>query len=110
MQEYADSVIDWLYGGRGILSRRLFRETFAWLPAGYYSKDMSSRWTSRTSASASPTRLRPNTIAHADHGSASCTRPTPVTNQQDERILGIVELNAQAGSTEDAERPSPRRH
>lgn len=26
MQEYADPVIDWLDGGRGILSRRFFRE------------------------------------------------------------------------------------
>ena len=26
MQEYADPVIDWLDAGRGILSRRLFRE------------------------------------------------------------------------------------
>lgn len=26
MQEYADPVIDWIDGGRGILTRRLFRE------------------------------------------------------------------------------------
>lgn len=26
MQEYADPVIDWLDAGRGILSRRMFRE------------------------------------------------------------------------------------
>lgn len=26
MQEYADPVIDWLDAGRGIISRRLFRE------------------------------------------------------------------------------------
>lgn len=29
MQEYADPVIDWLDAGRGILTRRLFREVRA---------------------------------------------------------------------------------
>jgi hypothetical protein len=29
MQEYADPVIDWLDAGRGILSRRMFREVRA---------------------------------------------------------------------------------
>jgi CTD nuclear envelope phosphatase 1 len=32
MQEYADPVIDWLDAGRGILSRRLFREASLVLP------------------------------------------------------------------------------
>jgi len=41
MQEYADPVIDWLDGGRGILVRRLFRESCTQLPSGSYSKDLS---------------------------------------------------------------------
>ncbi|KAI0774091.1 NLI interacting factor-like phosphatase-domain-containing protein [Fomes fomentarius] len=41
MQEYADPVIDWLDAGRGILSRRLFRESCTQLPNGSYSKDLS---------------------------------------------------------------------
>ncbi|KAF8313063.1 NLI interacting factor [Clavulina sp. PMI_390] len=41
MQEYADPVIDWLDGGRGILSRRLFRESCTQLPNGSYAKDLS---------------------------------------------------------------------
>lgn len=41
MQEYADPVIDWLDGGRGILARRLFRESCTQLPSGSYSKDLS---------------------------------------------------------------------
>jgi len=40
MQEYADPVIDWLDGGRGILSRRLFRESCTQLPSGSYAKDL----------------------------------------------------------------------
>jgi len=41
MQEYADPVIDWLDGGRGILARRFFRESCTQLPSGSYSKDLS---------------------------------------------------------------------
>ncbi|KZT38358.1 hypothetical protein SISSUDRAFT_986316, partial [Sistotremastrum suecicum HHB10207 ss-3] len=41
MQEYADPVIDWLDAGRGILSRRLFRESCTQLPSGSYTKDLS---------------------------------------------------------------------
>ncbi|KZT29330.1 NIF-domain-containing protein [Neolentinus lepideus HHB14362 ss-1] len=41
MQEYADPVIDWLDAGRGILARRLFRESCTQLPNGSYSKDLS---------------------------------------------------------------------
>jgi CTD nuclear envelope phosphatase 1 len=58
MQEYADPVIDWLDGGRGILSRRFFREvrqakcslylrltsmaqSCTQLPNGSYAKDLS---------------------------------------------------------------------
>ncbi|KAH9844130.1 NIF-domain-containing protein [Rhodofomes roseus] len=41
MQEYADPVIDWLDAGRGILTRRLFRESCTQLPNGSYSKDLS---------------------------------------------------------------------
>ncbi|KAG8821325.1 Nuclear envelope morphology protein 1 [Serendipita sp. 401] len=41
MQEYADPVIDWLDAGRGILSRRLFRESCTQLPNGSYTKDLS---------------------------------------------------------------------
>ncbi|KAI0082464.1 NLI interacting factor [Panus rudis PR-1116 ss-1] len=41
MQEYADPVIDWLDAGRGILSRRFFRESCTQLPNGSYSKDLS---------------------------------------------------------------------
>ncbi|KAH7105347.1 NIF-domain-containing protein [Auriculariales sp. MPI-PUGE-AT-0066] len=41
MQEYADPVIDWLDGGRGILVRRFFRESCTQLPSGSYSKDLS---------------------------------------------------------------------
>ncbi|EPQ58988.1 hypothetical protein GLOTRDRAFT_34014 [Gloeophyllum trabeum ATCC 11539] len=41
MQEYADPVIDWLDAGRGILARRLFRESCTLLPNGSYSKDLS---------------------------------------------------------------------
>ncbi|KAH9849963.1 NIF-domain-containing protein [Lenzites betulinus] len=41
MQEYADPVIDWLDAGRGILGRRLFRESCTQLPNGSYSKDLS---------------------------------------------------------------------
>ncbi|CCA71789.1 related to nuclear envelope protein NEM1 [Serendipita indica DSM 11827] len=41
MQEYADPVIDWLDAGRGILSRRFFRESCTQLPNGGYTKDLS---------------------------------------------------------------------
>ncbi|KAI0065883.1 hypothetical protein BV25DRAFT_1821584 [Artomyces pyxidatus] len=41
MQEYADPVIDWLDAGRGILERRLFRESCTQLPNGAYTKDLS---------------------------------------------------------------------
>ncbi|KIM23710.1 hypothetical protein M408DRAFT_77067 [Serendipita vermifera MAFF 305830] len=41
MQEYADPVIDWLDAGRGILSRRMFRESCTQLPNGSYTKDLS---------------------------------------------------------------------
>ncbi|CCM04063.1 uncharacterized protein FIBRA_06222 [Fibroporia radiculosa] len=41
MQEYADPVIDWLDAGRGILTRRLFRESCTQLPSGSYTKDLS---------------------------------------------------------------------
>lgn len=41
MQEYADPVIDWLDAGRGILGRRLFRESCTQLPNGSYTKDLS---------------------------------------------------------------------
>jgi len=41
MQEYADPVIDWLDAGRGILTRRLFRESCTQLPNGSYTKDLS---------------------------------------------------------------------
>ncbi|KDQ64274.1 hypothetical protein JAAARDRAFT_27896 [Jaapia argillacea MUCL 33604] len=41
MQEYADPVIDWLDAGRGILVRRLFRESCTQLPNGTYLKDLS---------------------------------------------------------------------
>jgi len=41
MQEYADPVIDWLDAGRGILARRLFRESCTQLPNGQYTKDLS---------------------------------------------------------------------
>ncbi|KAG1872546.1 NLI interacting factor-like phosphatase-domain-containing protein [Suillus tomentosus] len=41
MQEYADPVIDWLDAGRGILARRLFRESCTQLPNGSYIKDLS---------------------------------------------------------------------
>ncbi|KAF8591578.1 NIF-domain-containing protein [Ramaria rubella] len=41
MQEYADPVIDWLDAGRGILGRRLFRESCTQLPSGSYTKDLS---------------------------------------------------------------------
>ncbi|KAF9520360.1 hypothetical protein BS47DRAFT_1287224 [Hydnum rufescens UP504] len=41
MQEYADPVIDWLDAGRGILSRRFFRESCTLLPNGTYAKDLS---------------------------------------------------------------------
>ncbi|KII94818.1 hypothetical protein PLICRDRAFT_192906 [Plicaturopsis crispa FD-325 SS-3] len=41
MQEYADPVIDWLDAGRGILARRLFRESCTQLPNGSYTKDLS---------------------------------------------------------------------
>lgn len=40
MQEYADPVIDWLDAGRGILSRRLFRESCTQLANGSYAKDL----------------------------------------------------------------------
>lgn len=40
MQEYADPVIDWLDAGRGILGRRLFRESCTQLPNGSYTKDL----------------------------------------------------------------------
>jgi len=40
MQEYADPVIDWLDGGRGILARRLFRESCTQTPSGSYTKDL----------------------------------------------------------------------
>ncbi|KZT13070.1 NIF-domain-containing protein [Laetiporus sulphureus 93-53] len=41
MQEYADPVIDWLDAGRGILTRRFFRESCTQLPNGSYTKDLS---------------------------------------------------------------------
>ncbi|KAF9006429.1 NLI interacting factor-like phosphatase-domain-containing protein [Cyathus striatus] len=42
MQEYADPVIDWLDGGRGILSNRFFRDSCTQLPnRGGYVKDLS---------------------------------------------------------------------
>ncbi|KAL4081825.1 NLI interacting factor-like phosphatase-domain-containing protein [Scleroderma yunnanense] len=41
MQEYADPVIDWLDAGRGILTRRFFRESCTVLPNGSYTKDLS---------------------------------------------------------------------
>ncbi|KDQ28926.1 hypothetical protein PLEOSDRAFT_1063653 [Pleurotus ostreatus PC15] len=40
MQEYADPVIDWLDAGRGILGRRLFRDSCTQLPSGTYTKDL----------------------------------------------------------------------
>jgi len=40
MQEYADPVIDWLDAGRGIIARRLFRESCTQLANGSYSKDL----------------------------------------------------------------------
>jgi len=41
MQEYADPVIDWLDGGRGLFGRRFFRESCTLLPNGSYTKDLS---------------------------------------------------------------------
>jgi len=41
MQEYADPVIDWLDGGRGILSKRFFRESCTQLNNGSYTKNLS---------------------------------------------------------------------
>ncbi|EIW82362.1 NLI interacting factor [Coniophora puteana RWD-64-598 SS2] len=41
MQEYADPVIDWLDAGRGILAKRLFRESCTVLSNGSYIKDLS---------------------------------------------------------------------
>lgn len=41
MPEYADPVIDWLDAGRGMFSRRLFRESCTQLPNGGYTKDLS---------------------------------------------------------------------
>ncbi|KAI6151968.1 NIF-domain-containing protein [Pisolithus tinctorius] len=41
MEEYADPVIDWLDAGRGILTRRFFRESCTLLPNGSYTKDLS---------------------------------------------------------------------
>ncbi|KAM5540338.1 hypothetical protein V8D89_005796 [Ganoderma adspersum] len=41
MPEYADPVIDWLDAGRGIFSRRYFREQCTQLPNGSYTKDLS---------------------------------------------------------------------
>ncbi|CAE6407383.1 unnamed protein product [Rhizoctonia solani] len=41
MPEYADPVIDWLDAGRGMFSRRFFRESCTHLPNGGYSKDLS---------------------------------------------------------------------
>lgn len=40
MPEYADPVIDWLDAGRGILARRLFRDSCTQLPNGSYTKDL----------------------------------------------------------------------
>ncbi|KAF9462595.1 NLI interacting factor-like phosphatase-domain-containing protein [Collybia nuda] len=40
MKEYADPVIDWLDGGRGILGHRLFRDSCTQLPNGSYTKDL----------------------------------------------------------------------
>ncbi|CAL1701065.1 unnamed protein product [Somion occarium] len=40
MQEYAEPVIDWLDAGRGILTRRFFRESCTQLPNGSYTKDL----------------------------------------------------------------------
>jgi len=40
MQEYADPVIDWLDGGRGLFSRRFFRESCTQQQGGSYSKDL----------------------------------------------------------------------
>ena len=39
VQEYADPVIDWLDGGRGLISRRLFRDSCT-LRNGSYIKDL----------------------------------------------------------------------
>ncbi|EJF62789.1 NIF-domain-containing protein [Dichomitus squalens] len=41
MREYADPVIDWLDAGRGIFSRRYFREECTQLSNGSYTKDLS---------------------------------------------------------------------
>ncbi|CAE6506305.1 unnamed protein product [Rhizoctonia solani] len=41
MPEYADPVIDWLDAGRGMFSRRFFRDSCTHLPNGGYSKDLS---------------------------------------------------------------------
>ncbi|KAG9074139.1 Nuclear envelope morphology protein 1 [Ceratobasidium sp. UAMH 11750] len=40
MPEYADPVIDWLDAGRGMFSRRFFRESCTQLPGGAYTKDL----------------------------------------------------------------------
>ncbi|QRV90800.1 NLI interacting factor-like phosphatase [Ceratobasidium sp. AG-Ba] len=40
MPEYADPVIDWLDAGRGMFSRRFFRESCTQLPSGQYTKDL----------------------------------------------------------------------
>ncbi|TIB70716.1 NIF-domain-containing protein [Wallemia mellicola] len=40
MQEYADPVIDWIDAGRGILTKRLFRESCTQAPNGSYMKDL----------------------------------------------------------------------
>lgn len=41
MQEYADPVIDWLDGGRGLFGKKLYRESCSLQPNGSYIKDLS---------------------------------------------------------------------
>ncbi|TIA71763.1 hypothetical protein E3P92_02344 [Wallemia ichthyophaga] len=40
MQEYADPVIDWIDGGRGVFAKRLFRESCTQASNGSYMKDL----------------------------------------------------------------------
>lgn len=41
MPEYADPVIDWLDGGRGLFAKKLYRESCSLQPNGSYIKDLS---------------------------------------------------------------------
>ena len=41
MPEYADPVIDWLDGGRGLFAKRLYREQCCLTQPGSYVKDLS---------------------------------------------------------------------